>query len=178
MVVLRQGVALIRRLVPPTDGFSGVGGYAVAIFVRFAEMQLGRRIALVRGSPIPLDRCGLASGNTDAGLIRDGEVQFCGYVTLIGCASPPSDGLRHVRSDPVAAGVLPAESELGRRVAPFRRLTLGRRCGIIGQRGVFSRRRERRTSHVVERRGARAARTKDAGYHKREDHGALPSPAC
>jgi hypothetical protein len=37
-MVLRQGVALIRRLVPPTDGFSRVGGYAVAIFVRFAEM--------------------------------------------------------------------------------------------------------------------------------------------
>jgi hypothetical protein len=104
---------------------------AVAIVVRLSEVQLARRIALFGGSPVPLDRCGLVFGNTDAGLIRDGEVQFRGYVTLLGRTAPPPDSFRHVRSDPVAARVLPAKSELGRGVTLFRRLTLGRPCGII-----------------------------------------------
>ena len=110
-------------------------GYAVAILVRFAEVQLGRWIALIGGSPIPGDRGGSVSRNTNAGLIRRGQVEFRQHVTLFGRAPPPFDRLRHVLRDTVAGGVLPTESELGRRIALLRRLTLRRRHRIERSEG-------------------------------------------
>jgi hypothetical protein len=154
---------------PPcaTSGRPAAGGDAVAIINAPYKQPW---IALIGGSPIPRDRCGLVFGNTDAGLIRDREVELSGHVTLLGRASPPSDGLHHVLRDTIASGVLPAEGELGRRVALLRRLTQRRPFRIIRQQGAFSRRPERRPSHVVERRGGRAARTEHADDHNREDH--------
>ena len=167
-MVLREDVALLRRLAPPADGFGSVGGYALAILVRLSEKQLGRWIALLGGSPVPGDRLGFVSGNTGAHLIRRGQVECSGYVTLLGCAPPPLDRLRHVLRDTVTAGVLSAEDELCRRVALLRRLALRRRDSIRRPRGVFSWRRERGPRHVVECRGARAARTEHAGDGNRE----------
>jgi len=71
-------------------------------------MQLGRWVALIGGLPIPRDRGGSVSLNTDARLVRGGQVELSEYVTLLGRASPPFDRLRQVLGDAIARGVLPA----------------------------------------------------------------------